>query len=182
LASPAQSSTIGLELYLGYGDLSYSGQAVYNNGAVTYAGPLHRAPGYQRFDYFYQGREVVALADVQAGMVFTQDMLGNEQNLGFAEPYLQRLFPMVGYFPAFSEELAAEAEMANGVETTRYAVQGVGHDDTAFAGDVWVAQSGAVIMARIDYGELQVTFDLYDYQPGPQDPALFDLGRDEQPI
>ncbi|MEQ9811284.1 MAG: hypothetical protein RLO50_00770 [Azospirillaceae bacterium] len=183
MSSGVAAYTIGIEAYLGFDDISYSGQAVYNNGVSTYAGPIYRTAGRQRVDYFWQGRDVSAVADLRTQEVFALDVFGMHQTFAFSDPYLQRIFPIVSHFPSFAAEDTGERETVNGVETTRYAISGVGHDDQAFNGAVWVAASGAVIMARIDYGALDVTFDLYDYRVGPQDPALFTLSpAEDQPI
>lgn len=179
VAPAAQAYTIAMETFLGFPDISYSGQAIYNNGVGSYAGPIYRAPGLQRVDYFWHGRDVSAVADWQAQEVFAIDAFGVNGTYDFADPYLQRIFPIVTEFPGFSAQQASEGETANGVVTTRYAVEGIGMDGQAFTGNIWVADTGAVIMARIDYGDLNVTYDLYDYAPGPQDPAMFDLTRDE---
>ena len=65
--SPAAANSIGIEEFMGFNDLSYSGYATYQSWDMIIEGPLNRAPGELRFEFSQQGVAFTGLVRTLGG-------------------------------------------------------------------------------------------------------------------
>jgi len=175
----AQANVIGIESYMGHGDLAYSGDLQIQGRSGTIQGKVYRAPGLQRTDFSVNGIPFGALLDLASG----QGVLWSSAYRSYATtaldqygvrdwvPQLQN-HSQVSIVPATGEEAQQDV---NGVMTQRYELSGVSPEGTPYTGQFWATAEGVVVrlVARVATVDGPITYNLTNLRMGPQTPSLF---------
>ncbi|MEQ9811285.1 MAG: hypothetical protein RLO50_00775 [Azospirillaceae bacterium] len=178
--SPAKAHTLGIETFLGYGDIAYSGQVVYFDGAESRSGQLIRAAGLQAVRYNIGGVRYFGLLDDTAAeaLVYADGELA--ERLAYNDDAIDTVAPQLAFHTLVNLRPLGQ-ESVNGVETTHGVLTGFTRHGHPYAADIWLAPEGAVIRLRGTVLGTPIRYDLYGYRPGPQDASAFTLGPQDRP-
>jgi len=178
---PAAANVLGIERYLGFRDLSYSGDMVVTLRGETLRGKVVRMGAAQRTEMTLRGKALVAIADVanSHGIVMLTkdttyavvDLLNFSVDKWVPQPQNHRnvvLTPIEG---------EGGRETVNGQSARRYELSGLFPQGTPYSASLWVTDAGVIVrlIAEIGGEPMPVTYNLLNLRLGPQDPLLFQV-------
>lgn len=180
-ASPTAANVLGIERYLGFRDIAYSGDMVVTLRGETFRGKVIRMGAAQRTDMTLRGTALVAIADLpnSHGIVMLTrdttyavvDLLNFSVDKWVPQPQNHRnvvLTPVEG---------EAGRETVNGQIAQRYELSGLFPQGTPYRATFWITDAGVIVrlVAEIDDEPSPITYDLLNLRMAPQDPLLFQV-------
>jgi len=179
LGGPAGANVIGIESYMGHGDLAYSGDLQIQGKAGTVKGKVYRAPGLQRTDFSVSGIPFGSLVDLaQDSATLWSSAYRAYATASLDQPGLSDWVPVLERHQQVSVSPATGADSrqeVNGVPTERYEIAGVSAEGTPYSGQLWATAEGVVVRltVRIATVDGPITYNLTNLRLGPQTPSLF---------
>lgn len=178
-ALPAAANVIGVEQYLGFKALSYSGDFTIERDGETIKGRVFRAPDRMRSEFAVDQVPLIAIADLESGQGRVYSVpLRAVAKVTLTDPGVRDWVPQLRFHrDVVLQATGSESDLVevNGQMTRHYTLSGRSPEGTGYSADLWATAEGAImrVVADIATEPGPVTYNLYNLRLGEQPAALF---------
>ncbi|HUC64519.1 MAG TPA: hypothetical protein VMA53_03765 [Stellaceae bacterium] len=163
---------------LGDSSLSYHAWRTVTVDGRQYSGPAYHEKGHERHEQDLLGmRGVFLLDDVTAQGILVLPAVKTEVDFPLPALLAELDAPDLTRHPDGTEEIA-------GLATTKYRIDHIAKDGSRADGYLWITRAG--VLAKLDVAvtrahggrPMKIAMELSHVEPGPVDPALFQVPKD----
>ena len=180
LATPALANVLGIERYMGFAPIAYSGDITIETARDVITGHIYRGETQQRSEVLVNRTPLVTIADLGTGRgVVQSDVMRVYSDVDLMDYGVRDWVPQLQFHknveivPVGGTE--APLEEVNGETARRYSIKGNSPEGTAYQGELWATEDGIILRLNVQIATQPgpVVYNLTHLQRGAQDASLF---------